>query len=358
MPSSSPAAIRKQVSQRKPDPVYLIVGDDDAEMSELTAALSGLVDDELRAFNLERLYANDKGVSAFSIVQAARTLPMLGDRRVVVVLRAEAILKPKRGTAEEAEEAEGAKVAEGAEGTEGAEAAAEAKGAKGRKRAAKSSDIDELDRYIKQPEPTSVLVLVASDVDRQRRIYKTIQQQATVVECWGLKGTKDAKVSPWEAARAAETLVKQAVNAVPQQIDAAAVRLVASRAGTDISRLRADIERLLLYAAGKPKITLQDAQEVVSGETAQDDWAVTNAIARRDAAEALRQLALSLDSGGVSYQILGQLAWFVREKMTATDPKRVPAAIDALFRTDLELKSSGGDPRILLERLVVELCRR
>jgi DNA polymerase-3 subunit delta len=349
MASSSPAAIRKQVGQRKPDPVYLIVGDDDAEMSELTAALSNLIDDELRAFNLERLYANDKGVSPFSIVQAARTLPMLGDRRVVVVLRAEAILKPKRGGAEDAEEAEGAEGAESAEAT---------KGAKGRKRAAKSSDLDELDRYIKQPEPTSVLVLVASDVDRQRRIYKTIQQQATVVECWGLKGTKDGKVSPWEAARAAETLVKQAVNAVPQQIDAAAVRLVASRAGTDISRLRADIDRLLLYAAGKPKITLQDAQEVVSGETAQDDWAVTNAIAKRDAAEALRQIALSLDSGGVSYQILGQLAWFVREKMTATDPRRVPAAIDALFRTDLELKSSGGDPRILLERLVVELCRR
>ena len=35
-----------------------------------------------------------------------------------------------------------------------------------------------------------------------------------------------------------------------------------------------------------------------------------------------------------------------------------PAAVEALFRTDLDLKSSGGDPRVLLERLVVELCRR
>ena len=33
-----------------------------------------------------------------------------------------------------------------------------------------------------------------------------------------------------------------------------------------------------------------------------------------------------------------------------------PAAVDALFRTDLDLKTSGGDPRVLLERLVVELC--
>jgi hypothetical protein len=30
--------------------------------------------------------------------------------------------------------------------------------------------------------------------------------------------------------------------------------------------------------------------------------------------------------------------------------------MDALFRTDIALKSSGGDARILLERLVVEMC--
>jgi hypothetical protein len=30
--------------------------------------------------------------------------------------------------------------------------------------------------------------------------------------------------------------------------------------------------------------------------------------------------------------------------------------MDALFETDIALKSSGGDPRILLEKLVVEMC--
>jgi hypothetical protein len=50
--------------------------------------------------------------------------------------------------------------------------------------------------------------------------------------------------------------------------------------------------------------------------------------------------------------VLGQLRW-IAEKMP---PARIGAAIDAVFRTDVALKSSGGDPRILLERLVVELC--
>ena len=51
--------------------------------------------------------------------------------------------------------------------------------------------------------------------------------------------------------------------------------------------------------------------------------------------------------------ILGQLAWFVRTKMP---PQFVGAALEAVFRTDLALKTSRGEPRVLLERLIVELC--
>ena len=188
-------------------------------------------------------------------------------------------------------------------------------------------------------------------------MYKTLQKQATIVECWGLRGSKDARVDLRQVARQAETLVKQAVAEAGQQIEPAAARLIAERAGTDIAPLRGDVERLLLYTAGKPKITLEDAQAVVSAETAQDDWAVTNAIQRGNTAEALRQVALALEAGGGLPD--PGTARVVRsgEAGRTLDPRRVPAAVEALFRTDLELKSSGGDPRVLLERLVVDLCR-
>jgi DNA polymerase-3 subunit delta len=331
VPGSTPQAVRRQVAQGKPDPIYLIVGDDEAEMSRLAAELSALVEDELRAFNLERMYAGEKSASPGSIVESARTLPMMGDRRVIVVLRAEKLLKPKRRgrTAEE----------------DALEDDAEPPG-----------DIDVLEAYVQSPEPRTTLVFVAADVDRSRRLYKALHKQATIVECWGLKGSRDARVDLRQVARQAEMLVKQAVADAGQQIEPAAARLIAERAGTDIATLRGDLDRLLLYAAAKPKIELKDVQEVVSSETSQDDWAVTNAIQRGDTSEALRQIALALEAGSAPYLILGQLGWFVRERLP--DPRRVPAAIEALFRTDLELKSSGGDPRVLLERLVVDLCRR
>jgi DNA polymerase III subunit delta len=330
MPGATPSAVRKQIAQRKLDPIYLIVGDDDAEMTRLAADISAVVEDELRAFNVERVYASEKGVTPVSIVEAARVLPMMSDRRVVIVLRAERILKPKRRGGEE-------ELLPGAEEP--------------------PANTDILDAYVKTPVPETTLVFVATDVDRTRRLYKTLLKQATIVECWGLKGARDGG-DLRQAARQAEMLVRQAVAQTGQAIDPGAVRLIAARAGTDIARLRGDLDRLLLYTTGNSRISLDDVHQVVSGETAQDDWAVTTAIQRGDSAEALKQIALSMDSGGVPYKILGQLGWFVREKLSGTDPRRVPAAVEALFRTDLDLKSSGGDPRVLLERLVVELCRR
>ena len=68
---------------------------------------------------------------------------------------------------------------------------------------------------------------------------------------------------------------------------------------------------------------------------------------------ALRELGLALEWGAVPHMVLGQLAWVARARLPA---QRIPGAIDAVFRTDLALKRSSGDPRILLERLVVELC--
>lgn len=332
MPPATPAQVRAAILERAPAPVYLIVGDDDPEMLRLANDIAAVVEDELRAFNVERLYASEKSVTASSIVESCQLLPMMSDRRVVIVLRGERLLKPKR---------KGRAADEG-----GDEDAAEP-----------PSDVDVLDEYVKNPAESTTLVIVAADVDRTRRIGKTLFKSATVVECWGLKISKDNRgVDLRQAARIAEQLVRKAAADAGQQIDPAAARLLAERAGTDIVRLRGDVERLLLYAAGRPKITLADAQEVASAESAQDDWAVTNAIQQGNGAEALRQLGLALEGGAVPYMVLGQLAWFVREKLA--DPRRIPAAIDAVFRTDVDLKSSGGDPRVLLERLVVELCAK
>src|SRR5687768_1772191 len=311
-----------------------MIGDDDQEVTGRAQLAGELVEDELRAFNVERLYGTDRTTSAEAIVEAARMLPMLGDRRLIVVLRADRLLKPPRKKADEDEGPTGE-----ADGSEPAGSA------------------DALIDYVTRPEPMTTLVLVADDIDRSRKLGKALLKHAAIVECWGLKAGKEVK--SWDlpqVARAAQIWVKKQASDAGKQIDAAGASLLADRAGTDISRLRGDWQRLLLYVGDRAKITREDVAEVVSPETSQDDWAVTNAIERGDAARALRELSLAFDGGAAPQMVVGQLGWWVRSKLPGIAPARVKPAVEALLRTDLDLKSSTGEPRVLLERLVVELC--
>ena len=116
------------------------------------------------------------------------------------------------------------------------------------------------------------------------------------------------------------------------------------------------MDRLLLYAFGQKKITMDDVREVAGPAALQDEWALPNAVEAGQGGEALRQLALVLDAGAAPQQVLGQLAYVVRAKFPQAAPAELRGAIESLFRTDVDLKRSGGDPRVLLERLVVELC--
>jgi DNA polymerase III subunit delta len=309
------AAVRKQIEAGATDPVYLLIGDDEIEKSALAGQFAELVDEGLRAFNVERIHAGEwttgdklsDGVGG--LIASARTLPMMAPRRVVVVLQAEAILAPKRES----------------------EAGARA--------------LDALEELLTAPERETTLVLVAASVDRRTKFFKLLQKTATIVECGVLVDVADA-----------ERWIRNRVSAAGMEIDAAAARALAQRAGPDLKRLRSEIDRLLLYALGQKKIGVDDARAVAGPAALQDDWAMANAIEAGQPGEALRQLALTLDAGAAPEMILGQLGWLVRAKFPNIAPAGVGPGVESLFRTDLDLKRSAGDPRVLLERLVVELC--
>ena len=315
MPVATPAAVRTQIASGDVAPIYLLQGEDDVEKSALGHEFEELVEEGLRAFNVERVHAADAttgeklAAAVSSLVAAARTLPMMAPRRVVIVLQAEALLAPKRES----------------------EAATRA--------------LDDLEALIRTPEVQTVLVLVAGTLDKRSRMFKLLTKQATLVECGAIADQADA-----------ERWIRNRVSAAGAQLEAAGARLLAERGGTDVKRLRNDTDRLLLYALGQKTISVADVREIVGPAALQDNWAMTNAIEAGDAAPALNQLALMLDAGAASEQILGQLGWLVRTKFPMIAPGMLRASVEALFRTDLDLKRSAGDPRVLLERLIVELC--
>ncbi len=331
MPVFSADAVRTQLAKGEPHPVYLLVGDDERGVDALVGAFATLVDEDARAFNVERFHAGDRPEDAeVAAVQSARTVPMLGKRRVVVLLRAERILttRGRRGP--------GGRDGEGAEPTRGAGA---------------------LLAYLDAPVPYTTLVVVASDVNRTLRLTKALYARAAVVECWGLKEGREVK--GWELdaiGRKAERWAREALSEAGKRIEPDALRLLSTRAGADLGRLRADVERLVLFAGARTHLTRADVEAVVGPETSQDAWAVTSALEQGRTADALKELALVLDAGTPPFLVLGQLAWVTRERLVAARPGEARAMLDALLRTDLDLKTSAGDPRVLLERLVIELC--
>jgi len=304
LPPITPAALRKQFAAGETGPLYLLLGSDDVETSAVADEFAETVDEGLRAFNVDRLYGGESKVD--DLIQAAATLPMMVPRRVVVVMHGEKVLIPKR----------------------------ESKAAE--------EELERLEAFIKDPPPHATTVFVCSELDQRRRAVKLLIKEAQVVNCGTIVDAADAE--RWVKVRA----VAAGVN-----FDPTAARALVDRVGIDVGRLRQGLERLTLYAMGQPKITADDVrQAVAAGPEAQADFGIANAIRSNDAAEALHQLALALDAGAMPFFVLGQL----RSAAERLPAPRLRNGIEAVFRTDLAIKTSAGEPRILLERLVVELC--
>ncbi len=307
----TPDAFEQQIQTGRLDRVYLITGQDDERKSRLASALAASLDDGLRAFNLDRLHGSDSRPEArkqlWALLDLARTLPMMSPFRLVMVQEAEkllAVLKDAEGGAAELAAFEG---------------------------------------YLKAPEPHAVVVfLVGEGLDRRLKASTLLEKHATLVDCDPLSGGDGA--AAWIRAEAAREGVR---------VEPGAIRLLSKLAGHDISRLRAEFERALMFTGPDGVVTESAVQEVAGAPTSQDPWAMVNAIERGERGDALRELALRLEAGEFPVMVLGQLAWYVRTRMA---PARAGAAVEAVFRTDLALKTSRGDPRVLLERLVVELC--
>ena len=304
MPPVATSVLRKQIASGETGPLYALVGGDDIEKSAVAAEFADMVDEGLRAFNVERMYGGETKVS--DLADSANTLPMMVPRRVVIVLEAEKLFIPKR----------------------------ESK--------ASEEELQHLEEFLQAPPETTTIVFVCGALDMRRRVVKRLVSQAQVVNCGVIESPDDAE--RWVKVRAARDGIS---------LDPATPRALVARTGLDIARLRAGLERVSLYAMGQPTITPDDVRQAVpAGPEAHIDFGIANAIQRNDVREALREVARSLEAGMVPFFILGQLR-IAAQRLPA---RRIKTAVEAVFRTDIALKSSGGDPRILIERLVVEMC--
>jgi DNA polymerase-3 subunit delta len=325
-----PAEVRKHIKSGNTAPLYLLEGDDLQSRHDLAVEFAALVEEGLQAFNVQTFYANEATNAGArdqvigDLLSAARTLPMMAPRRVLLVHEAEKLLSPRKGKDDEAEFPAPPPAG---------------------KRKKSLTPLEALEEYIESPESMTTLVFVAGALDGSRRLVKLVRKHAVSVDC----GTFD---SPAEGAK----WIKARLDQDGVTIEPKAITALLEATGKNLGRLRAELDKLTLYVAGETTITVQHVRDMTtpSDEPGQGP-AVGSAIRDGNVKIALRELTTMLDAGMPYLPILGQIRWAAG---LLRPDQRARRALDLVLETDIALKSSAGEPRFLMEKLVIELCAR
>ena len=263
--------------------------------------------------------------SSATLLAAARTLPMMAPRRVLIVHEAERLLSPRKGKDDETRAPRHRRAS-----------ASEAR------RRSKSSK-----QYIEAPEPLTTLVFVAGALDANRRLVKLLRKHA--MSSIAARSALDRRGRHDGSRRRLE---KDGLGIEPQ-----AMTLLLEATGLSLGRIRAEIDKLA---------SLRRRRSGRDGPTRPRDGACRSPSraralrwARRSGATTPRppcaRSRRSSRPGMQPVMVLGQIRAAARKLQPDS---RAKSGLDAVFRTDLAIKSSAGEPRFLLERLVIELCAR
>jgi DNA polymerase-3 subunit delta len=320
------AELRAELAEGSVRPAYLVAGEepllrDDAQSLLREAVLA----DGPADFNCDRL----EGESARpgELLDAVATLPVMAERRLVVLREPEA----GRGRAKDLTDA----IAEIVPSL------------------AARRDV--------------VLVVVAHKVDRRARWIKAFREPAAEVRC-----------EPPRAGRELVAFVREEAKRQGARIAPDAAELLAERVGPQLLLLRREIEKAALLADPRDAIERSHVAAGTRDVSEESIWDLTDAIGEGRGDDALVILAKSLRAGAAAPQVLGALASHFRKLLrlrtggTAAgppfavkklrqqagrySPRRLHACLRAIHETDLALKGSGAlGPELTLERLVIGL---
>ena len=251
--------------------------------------------------------------------------------------------------------------------------------------------------YLEDPNPDAVLIFIAdhisipadarkmdlTDRDRFERIRDTLGEYCGMVEL--------ARVDESEGMR----WVTDTASARGVKIDSDAARELVDALGADLMLISGELEKLILYVGEKRRITLADVETLVLAAKQRSLYELTDAISAKDRPRALAVLDAILASGEGEDAAIGQLYMLARTfrqmlvilEKNVRDPRaiwqalwqgfRVPPfaaediirqarryqsrreltqAIRRIARADLELRSNPPSKRLVLERLVLDLC--
>ena len=326
-----PEEFARSVEKGNIAPFYYLYGDEPYLIDKgVKRLLDRVVSPDFRDFNYNVFYGNEcKGDEIFS---AAQTLPMFSEQRAILVKKSQDL---------------------------------------------SVAALDVLLAYIQNPSPTTCLIFQGEKIDQRKKFFAEIKKNDRLVEF----------KRPYE--NQLGTFIRDEVHACGKRIDPAAAELLAYMVGNNLQELVSQIEKVVTYCGVRDGVTIGDVKAVVSDTKVDTVFELVDAFGEKNLNKALRTLYTILRDGEAPLLLLAMLArhfrqlWRVRElldrkvptaeigKAAGINPYFLKKVVDQarnyrtgelkgiferLLELDLALKTSGGKPAALLERLTIEVC--
>lgn len=264
-------------------------------------------------------------------------------------------------------------------------------------RGSHDDEFEAIKQYFDNPNPDALLIFVAdhisipsdprkmemTDRDRYVRIKETLGEYCNVVE---LARVEEGEAVKWVTEQAAKDGVK---------VDADAAREMVDSLGGDMMLVSNELEKLVLFAGEKKRITLGDVETMVLAAKQRSLYELTEAISAKDRVKALEVLDAILSTGdgeeaaiGHLYMLaktyrqmlvifekrvrdsrmLWQALWqgfrvppfaaedIIRQARRYQSRRELTRGLRQIARADLALRSNPPSKRMVLENLVMDLA--
>lgn len=332
--------IWKQLKKKQFSPIYLLYGEESYLINETKRMLiETALDGEESDFNLSTYDLEETPVEI--ALEDAETLPFMGERRLVFMNN------PFFLTA-------------------------------GKPKGKVEHNLKRLESYLQEPSPYSIIVLSGNyeKLDERKKLTKELKRKATVVHA---KKLNERELARWIKNRAGENNV---------EIKDDALELLCVLAGTNLSMLASEVDKLALYCEDSGIIDRQIVDELVSRTLEQNIFTLIDKIVQRNIADALRIYddllkqneepikILSLISGqfrliyqvkelarrGYSQQKIAEILKVhpFRVKLAAGQAKlfsdeELVRIMKMLAKADYEAKTGGMNKELLVEMFLFQL---
>jgi DNA polymerase-3 subunit delta len=341
MPALASHELLSRLKKGKPVPAILLLGAEPYLRDICRAQLiEQYVPEAARTWAVSRFSAERGDIQA--ALDQAQTLPMLSPQQVVFLENAEAVEEFAEKKREDA--------------------------------------VEQLEAYLADPAPFTVLVLEAAHLDQRMKLSKLLVEKSLVVTV-GLGDDLNQRNA------AAVALARSLAKEQGVEFEKGAAEDLAECVSADLQRLKTEIEKLATFAGERKTILLEDVASMVISERTTTVWEMADMIASRQGKRALDFLDRLLRSGEEPIYLLGGLLFMYRKLVEASEVKgavngwqaaralqmapekaelavrnarkiskpRLLAGMRAFQLADNRLKGGSEDSRAVMEFLITEL---